>query len=119
MYDISNAMRTTLELNHVLYIILTSVTAHTGLGFNRAVLFLVNNKERVLEGKMVIGPESGEEAAKIWRYIEQENHDLDDLISAYKIAENTEPLLSKQIKQLKIPLNTDGGLLASAYTKGT
>ena len=54
LYDISNAMRTTLELNHILYIILTGVTSHAGLGFNRAVLFLVNKKERVLEGKMRI-----------------------------------------------------------------
>ena len=62
LYNISNAMRTTLELNHILYIILTGVTAHTGLGFNRAILFLVNNKDRLLEGKMVIGPDSGEQA---------------------------------------------------------
>ncbi|MBF0385975.1 MAG: hypothetical protein HQL27_08910, partial [Candidatus Omnitrophica bacterium] len=36
LYEVSNAMRTTLELNQVLYIILTGVTSHTGLGFNRA-----------------------------------------------------------------------------------
>ena len=59
LYEVSNAMRTTLELNHILYIILTGVTAHTGLGFNRAVLFLVNNQERCLEPQMAIGPESG------------------------------------------------------------
>ena len=43
LYEISHAMRTTLELQHILYIILTGVTAHTGLGFNRAILFLVNH----------------------------------------------------------------------------
>ena len=59
LYEISNAMRTTLELNHVLYIILTGVTSHTGLGFNRAILFLVNKKKDCLEPKMAIGPESG------------------------------------------------------------
>jgi len=119
LYDISNAMRTTLELNHILYIILTSVTAHAGLGFNRAILFLVNKKERVLEGKMVIGPESGEDAAKIWKHIESENQDLEDLIAAYKISENTDSPLNQQIQQLKIPLNAEGGgLLASAYFKG-
>lgn len=57
LYEVSNAMRTTLELNHILYIILTGVTAHTGLGFNRALLFLLNTKERCLEPKMAIGPE--------------------------------------------------------------
>src|SRR3989338_8507489 len=53
LYEISNAMRTTLDLNHILYIILTCVTAHTGLGFNRAVLFLVNHKERCLDPRPV------------------------------------------------------------------
>ena len=119
LYDISNAMRTTLELDHILFIILTGVTAHTGLGFNRASLFLVKNKERILEGKMVIGPESGEEAAKIWKYIEKENHDLEDLIAAQKNAESQPSTLNKEIRQFKIPLTQDGGLLASAYFKGT
>ncbi len=120
LYDISNAMRTTLELNHILYIILTGVTAHTGLGFNRAILFLANKKERALEGKMMIGPESGEEAERIWKHIESKNQDLEDLISAYKSSEISGSSLSKQIRQLKIPLNVnDGGLLATAYFNGS
>ena len=59
LYEISNAMRTTLKLDEILYIILTGVTAHTGLGFNRAILFLVNETEQLIEGKMGIGPENG------------------------------------------------------------
>ena len=42
LYEISNAMRTTLELDSILYVILTGVTSHYGLGFNRAILFLLN-----------------------------------------------------------------------------
>ena len=51
LYEISNAMHTTLKLDEILYIILTAVTAHVGLGFNRAMLFLVNDADGVLEGK--------------------------------------------------------------------
>ncbi|MCX5706218.1 MAG: hypothetical protein NTW13_00845 [Candidatus Omnitrophica bacterium] len=65
LYEISNAMRTTLRLDEILYIILTGVTAHIGLGFNRALLFLINEKDGIIEGKMGIGPESGEEAGRI------------------------------------------------------
>ncbi len=119
LYDISNAMRTTLELNHILFIILTGVTSHAGLGFNRALLFLVNKKERVLEGKMTIGPESGEQAQKIWTYIEKENQDLEDLIAAYKFSENLETPLNEKIRKLKIPLHLEtGGLLAQVYLEG-
>ena len=84
LYEISNAMRTTLKLDEILYIILTGATAHIGLGFNRAMLFLINEKEGLIEGKMGIGPGSGEEANRIWTNIENEKMDLDDLISVYK-----------------------------------
>ena len=71
LYEISNAIRTTLKLDQILYIILTALTSHEGLGFNRAMLFLVNEKEHVLEGVMGIGPHTAEEAGKIWHYISQ------------------------------------------------
>ena len=76
LYEISNAMRTTLKLDEILYIILTGVTAHTGLGFNRAVLFLINEKEKLAEGKMAIGLETGEEANRVWKYVESEKMDM-------------------------------------------
>ena len=44
LYEVSNAMRTTLKLDQVFYIILTALTSHEGLGFNRAMLFLVNER---------------------------------------------------------------------------
>ncbi len=120
LYEISNAMRTTLKLDEILYIILTGVTAHIGLGFNRAVLFLVNEKSGLIEGKMGIGPESGEEANRVWRQIEQENMDLDDLINAYKFSNNnSESGFTQQVKRIKIPLKEhNGGLLAMGVLDG-
>ncbi len=105
LYEISNAMRTTLKLDEILYIILTGVTAHTGLGFNRAILFLVNEKEQLIEGKMGIGPENGEEANIAWTRIEEEKMDLDDLIGAFK---NSNILLesgfNRQVRNLKVSM---------------
>ena len=119
LYDLSNAMRTTLELNHILYIILTGVTAHIGLGFNRAVLFLVNRKDRILEGKMGIGPESGEHADQIWRYINTANQDLDDLITSDKIERINPTPFYEAMTKIKIPLNKEqGGLLAGVFFNG-
>lgn len=105
LYEISNAMRTTLKLDEILYIILTGVTAHIGLGFNRAMLFLVNERDGLIEGKMGIGPESGEEANQIWRHVENEKMDLDDLINAYKSSDDMlESGFNQQIRHIKIPL---------------
>lgn len=117
-YEIGNAMRTTLKLDEILFIILTGVTAHEGLGFNRAMLFLVNEAENTLEGKTGIGPHSGEEAGRIWRQIEAEKMTLEDLTSAYRhpIKGNSE--LDKVVRGIKIPLREDAGILALTILEG-
>lgn len=120
LYEISNAMRTTLKLDEILYIILTGVTAHIGLGFNRAILFLVNEKDALIEGKMGIGPENGEEANRVWRNIEQEQMDLEDLINAYKVSNNIlESGFNRQIQHIRLPMHEQkGGLLAFSALEG-
>ncbi|MEW6100708.1 MAG: sensor domain-containing diguanylate cyclase [Candidatus Omnitrophota bacterium] len=120
LYEISNAMRTTLRLDEILYIILTGVTAHIGLGFNRAILFLVNEKENIIEGKMSIGPESGEEANRVWKQIEEEKMTLDELINAYKfVSSRLETGFNRQVRHTKVPLKEQaGGLLALGVLDG-
>jgi diguanylate cyclase (GGDEF)-like protein len=120
LYEISNAMRTTLRLDEILYIILTGVTAHTGLGFNRAMLFLVNEKEGIIEGKMGIGPETGEEANRIWTQIEQEKMNLDDLINVYKESNAVvESGFNSQVRNLRFPLREqNAGLLTLGVLDG-
>ncbi len=120
LYEISNAMRTTLKLEEILYIILTSVTAHIGLGFNRAILFLVNEKDGLIEGKMGIGPETGEEANRVWKQIEQEKMDLDDLINTYRVSKHIqESGFNRQVQQLKYRLdNPDEKLLLLGALEG-
>jgi hypothetical protein len=120
LYEISNAMRTTLKLEEILYIILTGVTAHSGLGFNRAMLFLVNEREQIIEGKMGIGPDTGEQAGQIWSKIEAEKMDLEDLINAYKA---TKKMLDSQfnrlVTQLKITMSEkEGGIISLAVHDG-
>lgn len=120
LHEISNAMRTTLKLDEILYIILTGVTAHTGLGFNRAMLFLVNEKEKIIEGIMGIGPESGEEANAAWTRIEQEKMGLEDLINAFKNSNAAlESGFNRQVRNLKIPMfGKDENPLSLAVLEG-
>jgi diguanylate cyclase (GGDEF)-like protein len=120
LYEISNAMRTTLKLDEILYIILTGVTAHTGLGFNRAMLFLVNEKDKIIEGKMGIGPENGEEANIAWTKIEEEKMDLDDLINAFKNSSSVlESGFNRQVKSLKVSMqDKDENPLSLAVLEG-
>jgi len=120
LYEVSNTMRTTLKLDEILYIILTGVTAHIGLSFNRAMLFLVNEKDNLIEGKVGIGPETGEEANRIWKQIEQEKMDLDDLVNAYTVSNTViDSGFNQQVKRLRISLKDQSkGLLALGVLDG-
>jgi diguanylate cyclase (GGDEF)-like protein len=120
LYEVSRAMRTTLDLRDILYIILTSVTSHTGLGFNRAILYLVNHITRCLEPKMALGPESLEQAQNIWRYLSRSKHSLDDLIQDNILDKNIgQDALFKTVEPLKIPLSTTkDNLLITAHLEG-
>ncbi|MDP2913482.1 MAG: diguanylate cyclase [Candidatus Omnitrophota bacterium] len=119
LYEISNAIRTTLKLDQILYIILTALTSHEGLGFNRAMLFLVNDKEGVLEGVMGIGPHTAEEAGKIWHAISQSKKTLDDFIASYdSFKKDPESRLNSILKGIKIPLREDMGILALTILEG-
>ena len=119
LYEISNALRTTLQLDEILYIILTAVTAHAGLGFNRAMVFLVSGASNQLEGTMGIGPGSGEEARAIWRALDPTRTTLDDLIAAYRSL-LTAPLsqFDQQVRAIKIPLQEQAGVIALTALEG-
>ena len=64
MSQITESIRKDDEIDRVLFTILTGVTSGSGLGFNRAMLFLV--EEGALTGKMAVGPDSFDEAIEIW-----------------------------------------------------
>lgn len=117
-YEIGNAMRSTLDLEEILFIILTGVTAHEGLGFNRAMLFLVNEKDNTLEGKMGIGPHSGEDAERIWTRIETEKMTLEDLIARYRHYKKGGSELDKIVRGIRLPLHEDAGVLALSVLEG-
>jgi len=119
LYEVSNAMRTTLELEQILYIILTAVTSHEGLGLNRAMLFLVNEKENTLDGKMGIGPDSAEEANYIWKSIEEKKMALEDLINAYdNFKRSPNSRMHNLVKSTTIPLDESQGILALTVLEG-
>jgi diguanylate cyclase (GGDEF)-like protein len=83
LHRISNLVGTALEVEATCYAILTGVTAGVGLGFNRAMLFLVDSEGRhVLRGAGAIGPVDEVEADRIWRAIAAEGQDLTELYRA-------------------------------------
>jgi diguanylate cyclase (GGDEF)-like protein len=118
-YEIGNAMRSTLNLEEILYVILTAATSHTGLSFNRAMLFLVNEKGNQLEGKMGIGPDSIQDATNIWAHIEKNKIGLEELINAETQFEHLKKSkLDQAIKSIKIPIKEGSGVIALTAMEG-
>lgn len=70
LFFINSVVRSTLELDKLLKMVLTVVTMGDGLGFNRAILFLVDESGNILNGIMGVGPASPEEAKNIWLSME-------------------------------------------------
>jgi PAS domain S-box-containing protein len=85
LFFISSAMRGTLELERILRMVLTAVTMGDGLGFNRAILFLVDENRNVLKGAMGVGPSSHEEAFHIWGKLSMERKTLPDIMHDIEI----------------------------------
>ena len=112
-YELTKAMRTTLRLDEITYIILTGLTANEGLRFNRAVIFFTDGKGKKIDGFMGIGPIDSQEATQIWHSIEKEKKTLYDLIDNYhRVKENKEkPKFMELVKSLSFPLNKKGGLI--------
>ena len=112
-YELTKAMRTTLRLDEITYIILTGLTANQGLGFNRAAIFLTDTENKEIRGYMGIGPISSEEANQIWGNIEQEEKTLYDLIDNYRHIKNNshQPKFMELIRALRFPLNKKSGLI--------
>lgn len=112
-YELTKAMRTTLRLDEITYIILTGLTAHEGLRFNRAAIFFVDEKAKSIKGFMGIGPVDAAEAGEIWEAIEKDKKDLYALIDNYhqikKLAQK--PRFMEFIQSLSFPLGKRNSLL--------
>jgi PAS domain S-box-containing protein len=71
---LSETMGVENETETTFYNILAGVTSGSGLGFNRAMLFMVEND--TLQGKMAVGPDSFEEAIEIWNSLSSADVDV-------------------------------------------
>ncbi len=103
--DLSGALMTTIELNRLLYIVLTAATFGETFGFNRAAIFLVDEEEQAIVGKMGVGPTSAEEAGRIWVELEKEKLSLLEIVAKdYERQGSPDALQNRSVRKVTIPL---------------
>lgn len=108
LYEVSRSMLTTIKLDQLARIILLGVTLKHQAGFDRAALFLVNEKENLLEGIMGIGAEDSQEA-NVWR------KKLDEKLFFFPEweipPEMEKTAYARKIRQIRIPVNDGESIL--------
>ncbi len=108
LQQISHALLGELDLPKLLHAILTGMTAGgaVGLGFNRAILMLVDEEAGVLRAEMAVGPENLEHAIAIWQEVSQDHRTLQDFLADY---DHLPPMdrrpLHDLVSELVVPLD--------------
>jgi two-component system sensor histidine kinase HydH len=113
LYHINTAMRSTVRLNKLIRIILTGVTIGGGLGFNRAILLMVNERAQTLKGLFGVGPGSGEEANQIWQdTVRQQKTLVEMIVDVPGDEEYEETAFERVAKSIWMPLDPEQGIFA-------
>jgi PAS domain S-box-containing protein len=118
LFFISSAMRGTLELDKLLRMVLIAVTMSDGMGFNRAILFLVDESKNVLKGAMGVGPGSPEEAWKIWDELSLQKKTLNDIMQEVISSPlKSDAFLDRLTVGIEVPLDEDTVLARAVREK--
>ncbi|NTV81172.1 MAG: GAF domain-containing protein, partial [Candidatus Aminicenantes bacterium] len=98
------------SLEDNLLVILTALTSGSGVGFNRAMLFL--KKGDRLMGEMWLGPRSAEEAGLIWEVLSTPGIGYVEIVEHNRALVNkNEDTLSARLKGLVYAANDEGALI--------
>ena len=116
LWELNKALLTTVNFERILHMTLTAITLGDGFGFNRAMLFLLNEKNGSLEGTMAVGPDSAEEAGRIWTALSQKKGILSELIT--QLPPKTNSLLNSIVKGIRIPLEKEQCILSRTILEG-
>jgi PAS domain S-box-containing protein len=116
--EVSLALSTTLETDQILEMILIGVTADQGLGFNRAFLLLLDEKENHLVGKMAMGTSDPKEAGRIWEQLSKKKLTFREVLQSYRKTVKQKDVEVKRITEnLKISMQDDESILVQAVKK--
>jgi hypothetical protein len=116
--QINEAVQTTLDLKRLLRLVLACTTSGHALGFNRAILLMVNKAENTLEGRLALGPRDREDAHRIWQQMSEEQKSFKELLREADDGRPDEEMPLYHIAaRLKLPLDSDELVVRSVREK--
>jgi signal transduction histidine kinase len=116
LHELGSVLQSSLDLEEVLSVALTAITAGKGFGMNRAFLLLTDRDHGILKGYLGIGPRSYEEANNAWEEISRNDLDLQALAQSFRINKlNSERAKFHDIlENLTIPLSQSDHIIVQA-----
>lgn len=116
LHELGSVLQSSVDIDEVLSVALTAITAGKGFGMNRAFLLLTDKERMILKGHLAIGPRHLEEASQVWGEISLNDMDLKTLAQNFR----TNKLTSERAKfhdileQLTVELSNSENLLVKA-----
>jgi two-component system, NtrC family, sensor histidine kinase HydH len=118
LFELNKTLLTTVQFERILELALTAITIGEGLGFNRAMLFLVDEKRHALRGTMAVGPDSAQEAGRIWEALSYAKGSPSVVIPHLDPPPKETSQLDRLVKGIEIPLAYDQCVLVKTVLEG-
>jgi PAS domain S-box-containing protein len=113
--EVSDALQSAVDLQSVMDIVLTGVTAGKGFGFNRAFILSYDKVNNELRGEAGLGPRTAEEAGRIWAELDSKGLSLAEIL---EVKLHTFPQESDAVyeyaRSFVIPLDDDNNVFLRA-----
>nr|WP_246525484.1 sensor histidine kinase [Geomobilimonas luticola] len=84
LHELSLVLQTSVDLDEVLSVAMTAITAGKGFGMNRAFLLMTDKERQALRGYLGVGPRTMEEAWHIWEDVNRSNLTLRDMARLFQ-----------------------------------
>jgi len=116
LHELGSVLQSSVDLEEVLSVALTAITAGQGFGMNRAFILMVDHKLDHLKGYLAIGPRNYEEAHQAWDEIAHNDMDLQSLAQSFRANKlNSERAKFHDIlEQISVPLANTSHILVKA-----
>ncbi len=108
LYDVSRWMLTTTKFENILHIILMAITVCNRKGFDRGAVFLVDEKENILQGKLGVGPKNLEELERWRQKFEEHRLSAAEWVTGKELDQN---LFNLQVQKARISLEEKPSIL--------
>ena len=106
LHELGSVLQSSVDLEEVLSVALTAITAGKGFGMNRTFLLLCDREAGILKGYLGIGPSNLSEASQVWDEIVQNDMDLQTLSQNFRVNKlsSERAKFHDVLEQLTIPL---------------